>query len=223
MMVGLLVLTACDNKRGTDGLKKKAQAEYETGLELEREKQRQKASLMEADLVRRKRVYEKVGGEYSGRAKVKLFDNEEELVPIVVKLHFAPQIPPEVSGRVRELSEIEADFSYLKHFVHGVLEIEWSKFPYIESCEFEVIHNMKTGQALLKADQCSYYLELYLSSGKINVKKGELVTESSQLTEKVSKGENINIDYLQGAAYFSNTGRTFPLRLKRQNIEGEPL
>ena len=215
-----LCFVSCDNKRGSEGLKKKAQTEYEAGLELEKERKRQISLGMEAELNRRKQLYEKVAGEFFVKVKHRLFEEEDRLYPITLRLIFTPQMPAPSTGRIREPSEIEGDLGTLRHWVQGVLKIDSSRFPYVEGCDFEVRHDLNTGQLYLKADQCNYFVSLYLSDGKPSASGAVLKNKSEALVKKALAGENINIDYLEGRAYFSQTGDSFALILKRQNHNG---
>lgn len=210
----------CDNKRSAEGVKEKARAEFEIGQELERQRQRQKAEAMEADLVRRKRLYENMNAEFEGQIKLRLFRDDDTLYPIKVQLMFNPQIPPESTGRVRELSEIEADLKALKYLVHGVLEIRASRYPYIEGCNFETQQVYRTGQLYLKTEGCNFFVNLYPTAGKPVAKEADLIAESSALVEKAMAGEAVEFNYLRGRGYFSQTGESFAILLKRKKYDG---
>ena len=220
LVFAVMVFIGCDNKRSSTGAREKAKAEYEIGQELERQRQRQKAEAMEADLVRRKRLYERMNAEFEGEVNVRLFDDDDRLYPVTLHLIINPQIPPESSGRLRELSEIEADLASLKHFVHGVLEIKASRYPYVEGCDFETQQVFKTGYLYLKSDSCNFFVSLYLNEGKIYANQQEVINESSKLSEKAMNGAIEQIPYLLGRGYFSQTGESFAIQLKRKNLVG---
>lgn len=220
LLVTALAIVGCDNKRSSAGVKEKARAEIEIGQELERQRQRLKAEAMEADLVRRKRLYEKMNAEFVGEIELPLFENDDRLYPVSLQLIFNPQIPPEASGRVRELTEIESDLASLKHFVHGVLEIKASRYPYIEGCDFEAQHVLKTGYLYLKSDTCNFFVSLYLNGGKIHTQQQEMVIESTHLAEEAMSGKLDEVKFLLGKAYFSQTGESFTIQLKRKNFGG---
>lgn len=220
LILAAMALIGCDNKRSSTGAREKAKAEYEIGQELERQRQRQKAEAMEADLVRRKRLYERMNAEFEGEVNVRLFDDDDRLYPVTLQLIVNPQIPPESSGRLRELTEIEADLASLKHFVHGVLEIKASRYPYVEGCDFETQQVYKTGYLYLKSESCNFFVSLYLNEGKIHTNQQEIINESSQLAEKAMNGTIDQVPYLLGRGYFSQTGESFTIQLKRKNLVG---
>lgn len=155
--MSLALLTACGatEDEAAKKTKERAAAEAAGTIDAEKKNQAEKAAQMEQDLAARHAYYRSMTGEFAGELTTSRAVRN-------ISFNIFPSIPPYTGGRVRQLSEIEADLNNLFLFVQVK---QWPKGSNnTVSCRIGGIRpNLSSGQISLASTECANVYQVFLA------------------------------------------------------------